>query len=463
MKNQHTSITYSGTANKRKHRENIMGNIRYDVGHGPIRFYLKQASPVSRQSQIILTVNVRGKRLRVYTRMKIEPAFWDRSEQRCINSEILCARVRKRAERVNNNIAWIILEVERKDRILAEHGEFLTMEHIRSIIMAVVNPARSKAGESPIEILRNLAKNYTSHLNARGQKGAASSSQTYLMAVARLERFAEDNRVSINDFSCFNKYFYDRFREYLVNYQFEKSGKKIKYTSNTILNTISVINNLTRKAYEMNLGGESYYKGSFSFLREAAVKIYLTEKELDNLKHVRVHSKSEAQIRDMFLIASYTALRISDINRLSVASFSEDAITIQQQKTKGSVYVPILKEVRDLVCKYRSEGFPVLNVSAANFCIKELARRAGIDDMVLIPETRGGVRTSRRIPKYTQVSFHTARRSCITNLFRRGYSANYLMSLSGHKSLASFQRYIKSDAGEMSQDFIKELKKRRDI
>lgn len=463
MENRHISITSSNTAGEKKRREKSIGNIRYDVGHGPIRFYLKQASPVSRQSQIIMAVNVHGNRLRVYTRMKVEPAFWDRFEQRCINSEMLCARVRKRVEMVNNNIAWIILEVERKDRILAERGEFLTMEHLRSIIMTVVNPARSKVGEGPVEILRNLAKNYTSHLNTRGQRGAASSSQTYLMAVARLERFAEDNRVSINDFSCFNKFFYDRFREYLVNYQFEKGGKRIKYTSNTVLNTISVINNLTRKAFEMNLGGESYYKGSFSFIRDAAVKIYLTEKELDKLKNVKALSKSESQIRDMFLIASYTALRISDLNRLSGASFSEDAITMQQQKTKSSVYVPILKEIRDLVCKYRREGFPVLNVSAANFCIKELARRAGIDDMVLISETRGGVRTSRRIPKYTQVSFHTARRSCITNLFRRGYSANYLMSLSGHKSLASFQRYIKSDAGEMSQEFIKELKKRRDI
>lgn len=213
----------------------------------------------------------------------------------------------------------------------------------------------------------------------------------------------------------------------------------------------------------MNLGGESYYRGSHSILHEAAVKIYLTERELGRLKTVKTLNRSEGQIRDMFLIASYTALRISDINRLNSATFSSDTITIQQQKTKNNVYVPILKEIAELIGKYRQESFPILNVSSANSCIKELARRAGIDNMVMIPEIRGGVKTFKKMPKYTQISFHTARRSCITNLYRRGYNANYLMSLSGHKSIASFQRYIKSDAGEMSQEFIKELRKRKDM
>ena len=448
----------------KKRCKSAVVSIRYDMGYRPIKFYLKQYSSERQKSQIVLAVTVQGKRFRVYTRMKVEPAFWDRDAQRCLDSELLCTRVRKRTQEVNDNLDKIVAAVEHKDRLLAEHGEYLSFSHIRSIIVDIVTPSRCEEKSArPIETLRKLAEDYADHLNTRGQKGASSSSQTYLMAIARLERFVEDTGYVLNDFSCFNKNFFDSFKKYLIGYQFKKGDKELKYTANTVLNTISVINNLTRKAYDMNLGGDSYYKGNCSILHEAAVKIYLDEKELGKLRRVETRNETETQVRDMFIIASYTALRISDINRLNNATFSEESITLQQKKTKNCVCVPILKAIGDLVYKYRNSGFPVLNESVTNACIKELTKRAGINDMLLIPEIRGGDKIIREVPKYSQVSFHTARRSCITNLYKRGYSANYLMSLSGHKSIASFQRYVKSDASEMSREFIKELRKRKDI
>lgn len=451
-------------AGDKKRCKDAISGIRYDVGYRPVKFYLKQYSTAEQKSQIILAVSVQGTRFRIYTRMKVEPAFWDRDAQRCLDSELLCPRVRKRAQEINAKLDRIVATMEQEDRLLAEKGEFFSLSRIRSIIIRTVNPAREgERRATPLETLRRLAEGYTGQLNTRGQRGTSSSSQTYRMAVARLERFVEDTGYALRDFSCFNKEFFDRFREYLIGYQFQKGGKELKYTANTVLNTISVVNNLTRKAYEMNLGGESYYKGSCSILREAAVKIYLDERELGRLRQVKTFNESEAQVRDMFMIASYTALRISDINSLNSATFSEDFITLQQKKTKNCVCVPILKEIGDLIYKYRYNEFPVISDSLANSCIKELARRAGINDILLIPEIRGGDKIIRKVPKYSQVSFHTARRSCITNLYKRGYSANYLMSLSGHKSIASFQRYIKSDASEMSREFIRELRKRRDI
>ena len=46
-------------------------------------------------------------------------------------------------------------------------------------------------------------------------------------------------------------------------------------------------------------------------------------------------------------------------------------------------------------------------------------------------------------PKYELVSSHTARRSCITNLYLQGRFTNeQIMSISGHKSEATFKSYI---------------------
>ena len=59
------------------------------------------------------------------------------------------------------------------------------------------------------------------------------------------------------------------------------------------------------------------------------------------------------------------------------------------------------------------------------------------------------------------ISFHTARRSCITNLYKRGYPINFIMSLSGHRSVQAFQRYMKASSEELMTDFVRLLRKEK--
>ena len=61
------------------------------------------------------------------------------------------------------------------------------------------------------------------------------------------------------------------------------------------------------------------------------------------------------------------------------------------------------------------------------------------------------------------MSFHTARRSCITNLYRRGYPVNYIMVLSGHRSMQAFQRYMRASSKELMGSFFRLLKKDKAI
>lgn len=194
-------------------------------------------------------------------------------------------------------------------------------------------------------------------------------------------------------------------------------------------------------------------------------KIYLNEHELERLAALRPDGRRRQQVLDMFLIAAYTALRLSDINRLNQAVLSNDFISLVQHKTREQVRIPILREIRDLVTRYTVGGpaFPHIDKSFANRTLKELARQAEICQMVTMSSSRGGSDRLQIIPKCELVTFHTARRSCITNLYRRGYSANYIMSLSGHKSMSSFQRYMKASAADLSADFERELRRHNDI
>jgi len=438
---------------------------RYDKGYLPINFNLKQLKEPDRLTQIVISVNVKGKRIRVYSRMRIEPEFWDIENKRCYDNDLLCIRVRKRTQEINANIDEIKRRIEYEDHILAEKGRFLSAQVIRDVVLTTVLKKKTDTTEADIlSVMKKIAEDYNIHLNRRGMIGVASTGTTYLMALGRLENFLNQTGRKLSTFNELDKRFFTAFAEYLNRYTFTRGKEKKNYTALTVASTLSAIRNIMHKAYDLGLCDNTYFDRIGTPVPQGATdKIYLTESEIARLAKVKTNNPFERHVLDMFTIASYTALRISDLNKLNEALITKSTITLCQTKTKSPVHIPILKEIAEVIQSYKDSGFPIISIGQANVCIKSLAQRAGITEQLLVSEIRGGIKENHSVPKYTQISFHTARRSCITNLFKRGYSANYIMTLSGHKSIASFQRYVRSSAEELSNEFIHELKKRKAI
>jgi len=69
--------------------------------------------------------------------------------------------------------------------------------------------------------------------------------------------------------------------------------------------------------------------------------------------------------------------------------------------------------------------------------------RAKINDHVETRITKGGIREININDKYELVTTHTARRSLAANLVLRGVSPYVVMKVTGHKSLSSFERYVR--------------------
>ena len=437
---------------------------RYDRGYLPINFNLKQVRERQKLTQITLSVNVNGKRLRVYSHIRVEPEYWNPEMKRCYDNELLCPRVRKRVRTINTRLDKIVHQIEQQDHLLAEKGRYLKIEDIRKAVLCVTASCPRKETADTISVMKQIAGSYHSRLNRRGMMGQATTSTTYLMAVGRLENFLKHRGRSNLSFGEMDKSFFAEFSDYLTRYSFNRGSEIKHYTAMTVANTLGAIRNILHRAYDLELCDNTYYNMiETSVPHGSSDKVYLTEKEIAKIANVEVRNPMERNVRDMFVIASYTALRISDINMLNNALIDKGQIITYQTKTKSQVHIPILKEISDLIGSYRDAGFPTVRTGNANACIKELANRAGIRDTILISEIRGGVKRFIQVPKYSQVSFHTARRSCITNLFKRGYSANYIMTMSGHKSIASFQRYVKSSTDELSQEFVCQLRKHKAI
>ena len=80
--------------------------------------------------------------------------------------------------------------------------------------------------------------------------------------------------------------------------------------------------------------------------------------------------------------------------------------------------------------------------------IKEVCKEAGITEEIVLYKKEKLKVTAETYKKYEKISSHTARRTGITYLCRQNIPLEQVMLLSGHRNLATLQKYIKLDSME---------------
>lgn len=423
-----------------------------------LHFNLKQMKDKDRLTQIMLVTTINKHRIRVYTKQRIKPRYWSKASNRGIVNSAISLRERKILAEVNKVLDDIESTIYQIDKKYAESGKYLNEQIISQVIKERIGSGN--IGFQPIAYMYQQVDEYLKGLNRRGKRGIASTQRTYFTALKRLESFSQLQNYSLQSFEDFDNNFFTAFANYLYTCTYQKGTEKKQYTQNTVINTLKVIKNLLHRAYDNEMTHNNYFSKVQTILpSDASEQIYLYEKEIKRLAQMKLTLPHEQKIRDMFVIAYYTALRISDIKRLNEAEIRNGNIALYQTKTKERVEIPILKEIVPLISHYQKVGFPSIDICKANETIKELVRRCGIDENISYKEYRGGTTQIKTKPKWSMISFHTARRSCITNFYKRGYPVNYIMTLSGHQSLQAFQRYMRASNKELMTSFIKLLKK----
>ncbi len=214
---------------------------------------------------------------------------------------------------------------------------------------------------------------------------------------------------------------------------------------------------------------------------EQAARIYLTDNEIDALYKMQLEDGSlRCYVRDIFLCGAYTGQRISDYNNLTADNFRKseskgyDVVSLTQKKTANKVVVPVLNSnLLSIVEKYKYNPPRVHDVilnREIKSILKELSKTVP-SLAVKIPtvltlkekdaEQKGTVTFERDSncqvvkARYDLVSSHTARRSCVTNLYLSNkYSVAEIMSISGHKTEKAFREYIRCSADTIAEGIV---------
>ncbi|RMB56049.1 integrase [Dokdonia sinensis] len=263
-------------------------------------------------------------------------------------------------------------------------------------------------------------------------KIAQSTIKTYENMKRVLEEFSKAKNYKIN-FNTINNDFYVAF----VNY----SRSTLKHQNNTLGRNIGFIITFMNWAAKYNHHRNYEFK-QFEKPKSETDEIALTKKELDHLYTFEFKKKSLERVRDVFIFGCTTGMRYSDYSKITKNHIHNGHIFLNSKKQKNNLGIPLNSYSRYILEKY-DYSLPIISDQKFREYIKEACQKAGFTANTVKTSYIGNKRTDEIIPKHKRISTHTARRTFITLSLENGMRQDIVMSITGHKSLSSFQKYIK--------------------
>jgi integrase len=203
----------------------------------------------------------------------------------------------------------------------------------------------------------------------------------------------------------------------------------------------------------------------FDTRREETDSIYLTEAEILELMAINdFEDIVEEQVRDVFVLGCFTAMRFSDYSTLDPSAIRNNRLEFVQKKTGAKVTIPIHPVVRQILEKYQYQLPAVPPNNEFNRIIKLVGAKLPSLHIPFIKQiTYNRERKEIRQMKYEFLQTHTARRSFCSNEYLQGTDPMVIMAISGHKSHKSFMRYIKVSGEQFANKLEQIWAQRQDI
>lgn len=394
-----------------------------------VHYYLCRPNQEGQMS-IILFANVRKKRFRYNTELKVFPSEWDDKRQR--------VKAKSRALLLNEMLdTCATYAAEYADKaLLRKNVSQVEFKQYLDVRLGKVEPV----DDSFFGFLTRFCKNAGKRTNGNGEFVKPKTVQKYFLLLNALKEFERYKRKTVRNyritFDNFSMPIVDQFKVFLA----DEKCMSVNTIGRYLQNLRMIFGLAVQEGYEVGFDWKS-----IKAKKEKVENIVLTEEELDRLADLDVSDNERLRnVRDMFLISAYSGFRHSDANNLTPNNINREKglIRIHQIKTGGLVEVPLHKNLlRVLDDRNFTLPHPVSSTNYNKY-IKECCFLAGLDEKVEIKKVVGGKRLLKTYEKWQLVTSHTARRSFATNLYLRGMNEELIMSFTGHVSRSSFYKYI---------------------
>lgn len=375
----------------------------------------------------------REKRTLLNTQKSIEPKNWnfDKGEIRRSYSDAnaLNAYLQMLKTRITNIV----------DTAITEKTE-PTVEYVKSKFDNEVLLKKPQGENESFQVL-NLFQELERFIDVSSSRVTKGVVRQYKVLMKYLLQFRQDTGFDLN-FDSIKYNFYLQFKEYL-QYEYKKVDGEKGLAVNTIGKQIKNLKAFLRDCMKREIIAHIDLS-DFKAIKEEVDSIYLNEKEIQAIAELDLSKYPVLdKCRDLLIIGCETGLRFSDFIMLKSAHIKGNFIWKKTKKTHQQVVIPISDLLQKVLDKY--ENSPPNNISnpVFNRYIKKVGDIAKIHEEVIIVRKKGNSKVEEVYYKYELITSHTCRRSFCTNQFYKGMPSLLIRKISGHRTEASFLKYIK--------------------
>lgn len=411
-----------------------------------------------RPTNIYLIVRINQKQAKLSTGVKVYPDQWNIKKQ---EAYISCRLTE--SDNINNTICYRKLlelksQFEEFKRYLCDNPSKLEncWELLRKYIYKDSDMRKTKKINA-IHWLRDAIANDKT-IKTSGEHKGASTMETYLIVLKDFNNFLLEKGREVIGFEDINLALIKEYETYLFNKKVK--GERTTATS-TVGNKCVQLISIIKRAELYNLIDiheaklDKYTKPKSRQGDEN--EISLSEEDINKIHSLKLSGKEEV-VRDVFILQCWTGQRFSDMLSLNKGIVKDtdngQILEIVQTKRTHRVAIPLFPVALEILKKYNF-NLPEISKNTMLRYLKIIGFKAGLTEDHIVTEDRGGKVTNSIKQRWELIGTHTARRSYISNMLKRGYDSHLLMKITGHTTEEAFKRYVKVRSEDVASLILK--------
>ena len=259
-----------------------------------------------------------------------------------------------------------------------------------------------------------------------------------------LERFEIAKNYPLT-FNRIDEKFHAEFTDYSLN--------TLKHVNNTYLRNLTFFKTFMNWAIDRKYTyNEKFKKFNIDDSKKHIIKetvtsqIALTIEDLNKIMGHTFKTKSLERVRDVFVFACVTGMRFGELSLISKSNVTETHIVLKEEKGvfKEPRNIPLTTLSKYILTKYDYE-LPLIANQKQNKYLKD-----AFQEMEFLRKIEKATNRGREVERsedffYNRITTHTARRTFITMMKRKGVSDKLIAKATGHKDMATLNKYYQVD------------------
>lgn len=239
--------------------------------------------------------------------------------------------------------------------------------------------------------------------------------------------------------------FHAEFTDYSLN--------TLKHVNNTYLRNLTFFKTFMNWAIDRKYTyNEKFKKFNIDDSKKHIIKETVTSQialNIDDLNKIMGHefkTKSLERVRDVFVFACVTGMRFGELSLISKSNVTDTHIILKEEKGvfKEPRNIPLTTLSKYILTKYDFE-LPLIANQKQNKYLKD-----AFQEMEFLKKIEKATNRGREVERtedffYTRITTHTARRTFITMMKRKGVSDKLIAKATGHKDMATLNKYYQVD------------------